>query len=156
MSIAFLDSSILLRHLLGDVPEQSSRCTAYLQQIEDGELLVCTTDTVIVETVVTLERVYQIPKHAITASLQPIIALPGSKLPDKRRYPAVFDLYVRLDLPFLAAYHAVLMQELKLTEIVSVDRAFNRIPGLTRLAPSAVMSVAIKTMTRPTRPGIMT
>jgi predicted nucleic-acid-binding protein len=96
-----------------------------------------TADTVIVETVVALERLYQIPKHAIAESLQPLIALPGIVLPKKRRYQAVFDLYVRLDLPFIVAYHAVLMQELQLTEIVSFDREFNRIPGLTRLEPSA-------------------
>jgi predicted nucleic acid-binding protein len=90
MSIAFLDSSILLHHLLDDVPEQSARCSDLLQRIEDGELTVRTSDSVIIETVVTLERGYEIPKHAIAEALQPLIALPGIKLPDKRRYHAVF------------------------------------------------------------------
>jgi predicted nucleic acid-binding protein len=135
MSISFLDSTILLHHLLGDEPEQSSRCSAVLQRIEDGTLTVRTADSVIVETVVTLERGYGIPKQAIAEALQPLIGLPGIKLPKKNRYQAVFDRYVRLDLPFVAAYHAVLMQELQLTEIISCDPAFERIPGLTRRDP---------------------
>jgi predicted nucleic acid-binding protein len=135
MNIAFLDSTILLHHLLDDVPELSARCSALLQRIEDGKVQVRTSDTVIIETVVTLERGYEIPKHAIAEALQPLIALPGIKLPEKRRYPAVFDRYVRLDLPFVTAYHTVLMQELKLTEILSCDRAFKRMPGLMRREP---------------------
>jgi predicted nucleic acid-binding protein len=71
MSITFQDSTIFLHHLLSDVPEQASRCSAVLQRIEDGELKVRTADTVIIETVVTLERGYEIPKHAIAEALQP-------------------------------------------------------------------------------------
>jgi predicted nucleic acid-binding protein len=33
------------------------------------------------------------------------------------------------------AYFAALMEQLKLTEIVSFDRDFDRVPGLTRVEP---------------------
>ncbi len=56
-------------------------------------------------------------------------------LPGKRRFRKVFDLYVDLNLPFADAYHAVLMEQLKLNTIVSFDGDFNRIPGLKRIEP---------------------
>ena len=135
MALPFLDTNILLRHLLQDVPNQSARCTAYLTRIERGELKVRTADTAIFETVFTLQRTYHIPRADIAASLLPLIALPGIVLPGKRHFRAVFDLYVNLNLPFADAYHAILMQRLALTEIVTFDREFNRIPGITRVEP---------------------
>ena len=44
-------------------------------------------------------------------------------------------MYVNLNLPFADAYHAILMQRLTLTKIVTFDREFNRIPGITRVEP---------------------
>lgn len=135
MALPFLDTNILLRHLMQDVPDQSARCTAYLQRVERGEIQVRTADTVIFETVFTLQRTYKLPKADIAAALLPIIDLPGIVLPNKRRFRTAFDLFVNLNLPFGDAYHAALMQSLKLTEIVTFDREFNRVPGITRQEP---------------------
>lgn len=131
----FLDTNILLRHLLQDEPVQSPRCTAYLQRIERGELQVRTADTVIFETVFTLQRSYHQSKADIAALLLPIIELPGIVLPNKRRFRAVFAYDVGLNISFADAYHAVLMRSLHLTEVVTFDREFNRVPGITRQEP---------------------
>src|SRR5712692_7617583 len=93
-ALPFLDTNILLRHFLGDVPEQATRATAYLSRIEQGESIVRTADSVIMETVFTLQRQYHIPKAQIREWLLPIINLPGIHLPRKRRLAAVFDIYV--------------------------------------------------------------
>lgn len=135
MALPFLDTNVLLRHLLQDVPDQSSRCTAYLQRIERGEIQVRTADTVIVETVFTLQRSYKILKADIAAALVPLINLPGIVLPNKRRFRTAFDLYLILNLPFADAYHAAVMRSLKLTEIVTFDQEFNRVPGISRQEP---------------------
>ncbi len=135
MAPPFLDTNIFLRHLLADHPEQSPRATAYLDQIERGQIRVRIADTIIFETVFTLERTYRQPKARIRDVLLPLIELPGIVLPGKRRFRKVFDLYVGLNLPFPDAYHAVLMEHLKLQEIVSFDREFNRVPGLKRVEP---------------------
>lgn len=135
MALPFLDTNILLGHLLQDLPDQSPRCTAYLQGVERGEVQVRTADTVIFEAVFTLQRTYKVPKATIASALLPLIDLPGIVLPNKRRFRVAFDLYVNLNLPFADAYHAALMRSLKLTEIVTFDREFNRIPGITRQEP---------------------
>ena len=135
MAPAFLDSNILLRHLLADHPEQSSRATAYLDRVERGEIELHTSDTVVFEVVFTLERSYRQSKEAISDALLPLFELPGINLPGKRRYRRVFDLYVRHNLPFADAYHAAVMESLGMVEVISFDRHFDRLPGITRTEP---------------------
>ncbi len=134
-SLPFLDTNVLLRHLRADNAEHSPRATAYLERIEREELKVRTADTVIFETVFTLERSYRQPKAAIRDALLPLIALPGIVLPRKRRFQTAFTFYVDLNISFADAYHAALMVEQKLTEVVTFDHHFDRIPGITRVEP---------------------
>ncbi len=103
MAVPFLDTNIILRHLLGDHPEQSPRATAYLARVERGEIQVRTADTVIFEVVFTLQRQYHQPRDRIREAV----------LPGKRRLRKAFDLYVEKNLSFADAYHAVLMQQLQ-------------------------------------------
>jgi predicted nucleic acid-binding protein len=133
MTLSFLDTNIFLRHLLQDDPDHSPKASAFLKRIEAGEVKVRTSDTVIFETVFTLQKVYRRPKAAIRDSFLPLLELPGIVLPQKRRYRKVFSLYVENNLPFADAYHAVLMEQLNLTEIVTFDTDFDRIKGITRV-----------------------
>jgi predicted nucleic acid-binding protein len=135
MALPFLDTNVLLRHLLQDHPDQSPRATAYLQRIEHGEIDVRTSDIVVFEIVFTLERTYKRSKTSIRDGLTALLDLPGIVLPGKRRIKQALDLYAELNIPFPDAYFAVLMGQLKLTEIVSFDRDFDRIPGITRIEP---------------------
>jgi predicted nucleic acid-binding protein len=133
MALTFLDTNILLRHLLQDHPVHSPKATAYLERIEQGELSVRTADTVIFETVFVLERSYHQPKPKIRDLLLDLVELPNVILPRKRRLRAAFDLYVNLNLPFADAYHAALMRELKLVEIATFDLDFDHVPGIRRI-----------------------
>jgi uncharacterized protein len=133
MALLFLDTNILLRHLLQDDPEQSPKASAFLKRIEEGSVKVRTADTVIFETVFTLQKAYRQPKQAIAAALLPLLDLPGIVLPNKRRIREAFSLYVEQNLPFADAYHAVLMEVLHLTEIVTFDTDFDKIKGITRV-----------------------
>jgi len=72
---------------------------------------------------------------SIREALTGLLDLPGIILPGKRRLKRVFDLYVDLNIPFADAYFAVLMERLKLTEIVSFDTDFDQVSGLNRVEP---------------------
>ena len=133
MTLPFLDTNIFLRHLLHDDPTQSPKASAFLKRIEEGVVKVRTADTVIFETVFTLQKTYRQPKTAIRDSFLPLLELPGIMLPNKRRYRKVFSLYVEKNLPFADAYHAVLMEQLNMREIVTFDTDFDRIEGITRV-----------------------
>lgn len=131
----FLDTNILLRHMVNDDPVQSPRATATLARIERGELEVHTADTVVFETVYTLQRSYRVGKAAIRDQLLPILDMPGIILPGKRYFHHVFEIYVTADISFADAYHAVLMERLGLTEVISYDHDFDRIPSVKRIEP---------------------
>lgn len=135
MALPFLDTNIFLRHLRADHAEHSPKATAYLGRIERGESKVKIAESIIFESVYSLQRSYKQPKAAIRDALLPLIELPGIVLPGKKLWRDVFDLYVRLNLPFVDAYHAVIMKRQKLTKIVSFDRDYDRIPGITRIEP---------------------
>lgn len=135
MALPLADTNLFLRHLRQDNPIRSPRATAYLARIEQGEIQVRITDLVVFEVVFTLQRTYRQPKDAIRAALLPLLELPGIVLPGKRRYRRVFDLYLTLNISFADAYHAVVMRQLKLTEVVSYDADFDRVAGITRIEP---------------------
>jgi predicted nucleic acid-binding protein len=132
MALPFLDTNVLLRHLRQDHPVVSPRATALLGRIENGDLTVRTSDTVVFECVFTLQRSYRETRERIAAALLPLIELPGIVLPGKRHYRRVFNLYLNSKLGFADCYHVVLMQRLKLTEIISFDADFDGISGVNR------------------------
>jgi predicted nucleic acid-binding protein len=133
--LPFLDTNVLLRHLRADLPDQSARATALIERIEAGELQVATADVVIFETVFTLQRSYKVPKDRIRDALLPIIDLPGLVLVGKRRYRAIFDLYVTHNIAFGDACLVAQMQQDGSREVYSFDREFDRLPNIRRLDP---------------------
>jgi uncharacterized protein len=135
MATAFLDTNLFLRHLRQDDPDRSPRATAYFARLERREFQVHTSDLVVFEAVYTLQRTYRQPKAAIRDALLPLLELPAIVLPGKRRYRRVFAFYVNLNISFADAYHAVVMQQLGIGEVVSFDADFDRVPGLTRVEP---------------------
>lgn len=137
MSEQFLDTNIFLRHLLGDDPDFSPRATAYVQAIEQGVRTARISDIVVFEVVFTLERGYRRSKTEIQSVVLPLLELPGILLPRKRKFREVFRLYIEKNIPFADAYHAVLMKSLRLTQIVSFDRDFDRIAAITRVEPDS-------------------
>ena len=132
MTLPFLDTNVFLRHLREDHPVFSPKATAIFERIERGELKVRTSDTVVFETVFTLQRAYNQPRDRIADALLPLIELPGIILPGKRLYRGAFALYRSATLGFADCYHVALMQRLGITEVRSFDTDFDRVPGINR------------------------
>src|SRR5947209_6658109 len=106
MTSRFVDTNVLLRHLLNDHPELSNRARSLIRGIETGRENVWTTDLAIAEIVWVLEsrRVYDTPRERIRALLLPLIELPGFQLENKRIYRRVFDLYVAHPIDYIDCY----------------------------------------------------
>lgn len=133
---ALLDTNILLRHLLQDHLDHSPRATALFDSIERGDRVVRLTDTVVFETIFTLERSLRVPRLAIHDMLYGILELPSVVLPGKRIYASVFDLWLREPgLSFADSYHLCLARQLGLSAILSFDRKLDRLPGVDRIEP---------------------
>jgi predicted nucleic acid-binding protein len=59
--VAFLDTNVLLRHIMQDHSDHSVRSTALMVAIEHGQRTVQISDTVVFETAYTLEKTYGMP-----------------------------------------------------------------------------------------------
>ena len=135
----FVDTNILLRFVLGDVPDQFTQTHAFFSAIAAGSVTAQLSGTIIFECVFVLQSRYAVTRASIQSALLPILALEHLIVPHREIYPDVFDLYLaRRSLSFADCYHAVLAQHLGCTEIISFDRGFDRIPGLTRIEPRAM------------------
>ena len=132
MTEPFLDTNVFLRHLREDHPDLSPKATAIFGRIERGELKVRTSDTVIFETVFSLQRSYNQPRERIADAFLPLIEFPGIILPGKRVYRRGFALYRSSPLGFADCYHVALMEGLGIAEILSFDADFDRVPGIKR------------------------
>lgn len=137
MTGRFLDTNILLRHLLNDVPERSLACFRLIQALEKGHLTAWTSDLVLAEVVFVLssKSTYNLSRETIRDLLLPLIHLPGLKLEHKRLYDQVFELYTSLPIDYIDAYHAALIENQKQQELYSYDTDFDRISGLQRMEP---------------------
>ena len=134
--LPFLDTNLFLRHLTQDDAVLSRRATALFRRVAAGAETLETADTVVFETVFTLQRFYQLSRSDIRDGVLPLLFLPGVRLPNKRRYRRAFDLYTSMPaLSFADCFHVATMEQRGLTRMVSFDRALSRIPTLKRMEP---------------------
>ena len=136
--LPFVDTNVFVRHFRQDHADHSPRATALLTCIESGEQRARTADTVVFETVFTLERTYRQSRPHIRRIFLPLLLLRSLVLPNKRRIRRTFDLYLADPaLSFADCYHAALIEGLGLSRIVRFDRDFRQVPTITRAEPDA-------------------
>ncbi|MFL6373145.1 MAG: PIN domain-containing protein [Pyrinomonadaceae bacterium] len=97
-----LDTNIIIRFLLRDVPNQSARAIAL---VAGGHCYV--TDVIVTETVFVLEKVYKAPRDRIAFSLGSFMSLP-SVVSNAELFADVFELYqAQPSLSIIDCYAAV-------------------------------------------------
>jgi predicted nucleic-acid-binding protein len=74
---SIVDANVILRYLLGDHPELSSRAKAFFDGVRAGERGAYVAESVIVECVYVMQRVYNIPRNEITESLTILLGFRG-------------------------------------------------------------------------------
>lgn len=135
MASLFVDANIFLRHLLQDHEEHSPRATDFISRLERREVLAETSTTVMAEVVFVLERTYKIPKDAVRRGILELMALPGLTLAGAESVRGALEVYVTRNVSYGDAFNAVQMLRRSLDTVVSFDRDFDRIPGITRIEP---------------------
>lgn len=134
-ALPVVDTNIFVRHIRQDHPDHSPRASAYIAEIEAGDRTARTTELVLSEVIYVLQSFYRMSKADIAEALLPLISLPNLKIARKARLRKTLDWYVRYNVSFIDASLAVLAQEQKLPAVVSFDRNYDRIPGVTRIEP---------------------
>ena len=133
MALPLVDTNVFVRHLTQDHSAHSPAATRFFGRVERGEIRAQTTDTVVFETVFTLQKHYRASKQSIRDGLLPLIELPGLVLGGKHRMRRAFELYVDYNLSFADAYHVSFVEGQDPPEIVSFDRGLDRVSTVTRV-----------------------
>jgi predicted nucleic acid-binding protein len=135
--LRFLDTNIFLRHLTNDDPDKGQACLNLIRSIEQGKVVAWTSELVIAELVFVLsnKKTYGLSRERVRDVLLPLINLPGLKIPHKRLYGRVFELYTSRPIDYVDAYHAALMEGRGELELYSYDTDFDQLPGIRRFEP---------------------
>lgn len=97
-----LDTNVILRFLLRDVPEQTAGAVAAVTATDSY-----VTDVVVTETVFVLEKVYEAPRETIALSMRSFLTL-ANLTSNASVFSDVFDLYeARPSLSIIDCYAAV-------------------------------------------------
>jgi predicted nucleic acid-binding protein len=132
----FLDTNVIVRHIVQDHPEHSVKATALFDAIDRDEIVVRTSGSVVFVAVFTLEKSYRVPRADIRRELQGLLNLPGIEWVGQRLIGDVFALYeAHPALSFADCYQAEFARRSEPAVIISFDRASSRVPGLTREEP---------------------
>jgi predicted nucleic acid-binding protein len=136
MSNSFLDTNVIVRHLLQDHPDHSLRSSKLIDQIAKGKRTVWITDTVVFETVFVLNQIYEVPRPDIAHELAQLLQIPGIQIASRVEMLRSLELWVQeTPLSFADCYHLVTAKSLGLSEIYSFDKKMGRYPGVDRVEP---------------------
>lgn len=134
----FLDTNVFVRALTLDDLERSEASRRLLLLIDEEQEEATTSESVIAEVVYVLSsraQGYGLPRQEIIALLQPLLRSRGLRLPDRNVYLRALDVYGLYNIDFEDALSVAHMERAGVSEIVSYDRDFDRIPEVTRTEP---------------------
>lgn len=128
---AFVDTNVLVRHLVGDPPAPARRATAYLS--EESELLVA--DLVIAETTFVLESFYEFDRRTIAAAMRSLLALESVLVVDEALLLRTIEIYELDRLDFAEAYLVACAETTGVARVASFDRSIDRVKTVERIEP---------------------
>ena len=128
---AFVDTNVLVRHLVGDPPAMAARATAYLEA--ETELLVA--DLVIAETIYVLESFYEVDRQAIATSMRSLLALNAVVVVDAALLLRSIEIYEHDRLDFAEAYLVASAESSGVNSVASFDQSIDRVGTVQRVEP---------------------
>jgi len=132
---AVLDTNVLVRHLVNDHPDHSSRASRLIARIQAGEMHAIVPPTVFFETNYVLRNKYGLTRAEVVDILEPLVSWRSLEIADRRSLIRAFELYGEHSISFADAYHAALAEREEPPQLVSFDRALSRIGTIQRIEP---------------------
>ncbi len=129
---AFVDTNVLIRHLTGDPPAQAERATRYLQKAD--ELLLA--DLILAEVAYVLESFYEAPRAQVAETLRAVLAFSAIRVIDDELLLRTVEVYEAHRLDFADAYLVASAERTGVDEVVSFDRAIDRVGTVRRVEPA--------------------
>ncbi len=128
---AFVDSNVLVRHLVGDPPDMAARATAYLRK--ERALLV--TDLIFAETIYVLESFYEVSRSNIRDAMQALITMESVSVLDANLLLRALEIYDAERLDFSESYLVALAESTGVGVVASFDRSIDRVRSVKRIEP---------------------
>jgi len=128
---AFVDSNVLIRHLVGDPPELATRATAYLRK-EKGLLVA---DLIFAETIYVLESFYEVPRSEICEVMRSLVTMTSVCVVDETLLLRALELYEYDRLDFAESYLVALAESTGVNRVASFDRSIDRVKSVKRVEP---------------------
>jgi predicted nucleic acid-binding protein len=133
----FIDTNVFLRFLTRDDFAKAERVKALLEQAEQGEVELTTSESIICELVFVLSspKLYNVGRERMRQLLLPIVSLRGLRLANRAVFVRALDLYAVTSMDFIDALAVAHMEARQVTEVYSCDRHFDGVNGVRRLEP---------------------
>jgi len=131
---SFIDTTVLVRHLVGDPPDMARRATAFLAT----EKLLFLADLIVAETVYVLESFYEIDRYRIAVAMRSLLAMESVRVIDAPLLLRAIALYEDQRLDFADAYLVACAEITGVTRVASFDKAIGHIPTAERVALTRV------------------
>ncbi len=129
MNKAFIDSNLLLRFLINDIPEQAVVLESLFQKARDKKVELVCNSMVVAEIVWTLESFYGFAKDKIQDVVSALVYLDLIHFDERQILLQALDDYVHLNIDFIDAYIAAWMEEQDIKNIYTFNKKhFKRIP----------------------------
>jgi predicted nucleic acid-binding protein len=128
---AFVDTSVLVRHLTGDPPAQARRATAFLAEAQ--ELLL--PDLVAAEVVYVLESFYEVERARVAELLRAILGFPSIVVLDGPLLLRALEIYEVDRMDFADAYLVASAEASGVGAVASFDRSIDRVKTVRRIEP---------------------
>jgi predicted nucleic acid-binding protein len=128
---AFVDTNVLVRHLIGDPPKLAARATAYLQR--ESELLVA--DLIVAETIYVLESLYEVARPEISEAMRALVVMESVSVIDAPLLLRAVEIYEYDRLDFAEAYLIASAESTGVMQVASFDRSIDRVKSITRVEP---------------------
>ena len=128
---AFVDTNVLVRHLIGDPPKLGTRATDYIRG--ESDLLVA--DLIVAETIYVLESFYEVSRPEISESMRALIVMESVRVVDAPLLLRAVEIYEYDRLDFAEAYLIASAESTGVMRVASFDRSIDRVKTITRVEP---------------------
>lgn len=122
MNKCFVDSNIIIRYIIDDIPEQSEIFSLLLDKAEMGDVELVCNSMVIAEIVWTLSSFYKFSKEKITEVLQGIIASKLLSFCERTILLRSLEDFKDLNIDFIDAYIAAWMNDHDVQDLYTFNK----------------------------------
>jgi predicted nucleic-acid-binding protein len=137
MAVEFLDANVILRFILQDHPDFSSRVNQLFDELSAEKIRLFTSEAVVTEVVHVLssDALYGLPRAAIRGHLHDIFEMRSLEITHRASILRALDLYATVNIDFVDSLTVAHMEREGIRSVISFDRDFDKIEDITRREP---------------------